>query len=336
MTLRTMDDASVHKREEGQAQNHQPPSGWGDAQDSLAAASGLSILLVEGHQPPALAVSNNNSICRAFQSSPEYVGLCDPYCGVAFERAHKAGGVAHYRCHAGLHCFAMPLELSPERDMAVIGGRAFLTSADYRTLAERFRSGDLQDLLSGELFQNVVFAARQDLDDLARRIEETSRELTAKGRVTTPETRPAAARREVAQEVIAHAEESAQTKTSSPVEQRDSVAEEQAARQEADSRRALLHNRYFQAESDFKEACDSALELLAGKHKLVSLALLLREQGTFVPACCKGRFEEAPVQVEIGLKDARLFATAKAATSLVLRETSEGFKPAGTIRKQVS
>jgi putative methionine-R-sulfoxide reductase with GAF domain len=36
------------------------------------------------------------------------------------------------------------------------------------------------------------------------------------------------------------------------------------------------------------------------------------------------------------MKDARLFATAKAATSLVLRETPDGFKPAGTIRKQTA
>ena len=120
-----MDDASVQEREEGQAQNHQTPSGWVDAQDSLAAASGLSVLLVEGHQPPALAVSNNNSICRAFQSSPDYVRLCDPYCGVAFERAIKAKGVTHYRCHAGLHCFTMPVELGTKRQLAVIGGRAF-------------------------------------------------------------------------------------------------------------------------------------------------------------------------------------------------------------------
>jgi hypothetical protein len=47
------------------------PSGWKETQEVLAASSGLSLLLVKGHQPPAIAVSNNNSICEAFQSSPE-------------------------------------------------------------------------------------------------------------------------------------------------------------------------------------------------------------------------------------------------------------------------
>jgi diguanylate cyclase (GGDEF)-like protein len=328
-----MDDASVQEREEGQAQNHQTPNGWVDAQESLAAASGLSVLLVEGHQPPALAVSNNNSICRAFQSSPDYVRLCDPYCGVAFERAIKTKGITHYRCHAGLHCFTMPVELGTKRQLAVIGGRAFLTSADYRALAERFRSGDLQDLLSGEIFQNVIFAARQDLDDLARSIEATSRELSTSGRASGLETQPVVSKREPVQEARP---EDAPAKVSRESAASVSLTEEQATRPDADSRSTQLRNRYFQAESDFKDACNSALELLAGKHKLGSLALLLRERGTFVPTCFKGRYEEIPIHVEIGLKDARLFATAKAATSLVLREATEGFKPAGTIRKQVS
>ncbi len=328
-----MDESVAPVRDKAQTQNNQKPDGWADAQESLAAASGLSLLLVEGHQPPAIFVSNNNSICRAFQSSPDYVRLCDPFCGVAFERAVQARGVVHYRCHAGLHCVAMPVELEANRQLAVIGGRAFLTSADYRALAERFRTGDLQDLLSGEIFQNVIFAARQDLDDLAQRIDETARELGAGKRTgedvsSSPVPQPKAAPDTLPEELPA--------KTSDEKAAGDSIIEEQTVRQNADTRSAALHNRYFQAESDFKEACNSALEALAGKHKLVSLALLLRERGTFVPACSKGRFKDIPVHIEIGLKDARLFATAKAATSLVLRETPEGFKPAGTIRKQMA
>src|SRR6185503_20800391 len=57
------------------------PAGWAAVQQKLAATTGLSVLLVDGRQPPALVASNNNSICHAFQSSMEYVALCDPYCG---------------------------------------------------------------------------------------------------------------------------------------------------------------------------------------------------------------------------------------------------------------
>src|ERR671919_967315 len=81
------------------------PPAWLEVQDGLAASGGLALLLVDGHQPPAVAVSNNNSICRAFQASPEHQTLCDPYCGAAHSRAIKSGGTVEYECHAGLHCF---------------------------------------------------------------------------------------------------------------------------------------------------------------------------------------------------------------------------------------
>ena len=148
---------------------------WERWQESVAAETDLAILLVEGRQPPQLAISNNNSICHAFQSSPMHAHLCDPYCGVAFQRAHEAGEAIYYRCHAGLHCFAMPVT-GPDttRPLAVIGGRAFLSSADYRELAERFRHGDLRELLSTELFRNVIFASRHHLDELAAQLAEVS------------------------------------------------------------------------------------------------------------------------------------------------------------------
>jgi diguanylate cyclase (GGDEF)-like protein len=151
------------------------PSGWKETQEVLAASSGLSLLLVKGHQPPAIAVSNNNSICEAFQSSPDYVKLCDPYCGDAHRRAMTAGTIVEYKCHAGLQCFAQPVEIGNKRNLAVIGGRAFVKSADYQTLVERFRAGDLQELTSTEVFKNVVFAESERLQDLAERVNRAVR-----------------------------------------------------------------------------------------------------------------------------------------------------------------
>ena len=150
------------------------PPAWPEVQDGLAATSSLALLLVDGHQPPAVVISNNNSICRAFQTSPDYVKLCDPYCGVAHAEALKAGGTVEYKCHAGLHCFARPVEIGGKRKLAVIGGRAFTKGADYRQLVERFRSGDLVSLGSDETFVNVIFAEAQRLDELAERVERTA------------------------------------------------------------------------------------------------------------------------------------------------------------------
>src|SRR5689334_11553371 len=155
-----------------------PPS-WAELQDSLAASAGLALLLVNGHQPPAIAVSNNNSVCQTFQSSPEYAQLCDPYCGVAHSRATEAGGIVEYKCHAGLSCFAKPVEIGAKRNLAVIGGRAFVKSSDYQKLRERFRTGDLQSLASDEVFANILFSEPQRLAELAERVERAARKQHA-------------------------------------------------------------------------------------------------------------------------------------------------------------
>jgi diguanylate cyclase (GGDEF)-like protein len=160
-----------------QEEPERAPKGWPQIQTSIAESSGISLLLVDGCQPPALAIANNNSICEALQSSPDHVGLCDPFCGLAHSRAVKANSITHYRCHAGLQCFAMPVELDQQPQLAVIGGRAFVSSSDYRELAERFRSGDLQELFSDELFRNVIFADEADLDHAALRVAKAARDF---------------------------------------------------------------------------------------------------------------------------------------------------------------
>src|SRR6202008_1392736 len=153
------------------------PLTWQETQDSLAESSALALLLVDGHQPPAVVVSNNNSICHTFQNSPEHVGLCDPYCGAAHSRAVKAGDVVEYKCHAGLSCFAKPVQLAGKRSLAVIGGRAFVKSSDYQKLMERFRTGDLQQLASENVFANILFSEPQRLGELAERVDRAARRL---------------------------------------------------------------------------------------------------------------------------------------------------------------
>ena len=157
------------------------PAGWAEVQEKVAAAASLAVLLVDGYQPPALVVSNNNSICNAFQSSPDHVKFCDPYCGQAHQRALSAGTITNYKCHAGLSCIAMPVQIGRERNLAVIGGRAFVTGADYRATVERFRVGDLKDLLVSDSFQNVIFSEPARLEELGNRLANAASKFTAEG-----------------------------------------------------------------------------------------------------------------------------------------------------------
>ena len=153
-----------------------PPS-WPEIQDSLAAASGLAVLLVDGYQPPAVVVSNNNSICQTFQTSPEHVELCDPYCGSAHSKAVQAGEMVEYKCHAGLSCFAKPVEIGGKRKLAVIGGRAFVKSLDYQQLMERFRTGDLQSIASDKVFANILISDPNRLRELAEQVDRAGHQL---------------------------------------------------------------------------------------------------------------------------------------------------------------
>jgi diguanylate cyclase (GGDEF)-like protein len=309
-----LDKSSVPERETPRAEprEEQCPPEWAETQDLLAAAAGLSILLVEGQQPPSLHVSNNNSICRSFQSSATRRRLCDPFCGVAYERAMSANEATHYRCHAGLHCFAMPVRLGVEgRELAVIGGRAFLTTADYRALAERLRTGDLQDMLSSDLFKNVIFAARQDLDDLAKRISVAATNYHGDA---WPVPSPAAQGK---------TEPDTSSLITPPIEE----AREELV--EASSESAGV-----QADDTFQEACGSALRALSEQHGLTSVALLLRDNQALVSAYATGLFRGQEIRFELGSKDARAALKGKAASSIMLAETASGFKPVRSAAQQ--
>ncbi len=152
------------------------PAGWAEAQKTLAYSSGLSLLLVDGYQPPAIVLANNNSICSSLQSSPQHVKLCDPYCGQAHDLAMRAGTTAQYKCHAGLHCFTTPVQIGTE-ELVTIGGRAFVKRSDYDALVERFCSGDLKDLLSGKVFENVIFADERRIEQLAGRVKRAAQDF---------------------------------------------------------------------------------------------------------------------------------------------------------------
>src|SRR5207253_4721556 len=86
--------------------------------------------------------------------------------------------IIHYRCHAGLQCFAVPVEIEYQRPLAVIGGRAFVNGSDYQELVERFRTGDLRELASDEVFRNIIFADDADLDHAALRVTRAAREFS--------------------------------------------------------------------------------------------------------------------------------------------------------------
>ncbi len=248
------------------------PPGWAEAQPRLAAASNLSVLLVAGHQPPQLTIINNNSICETFQTSPTHAHLCDPYCGEAFKRAQEAGAVTHYRCHAGLHCVAMPVELDAGRPLAVIGGRALLAGEDYRTLLERFRTGDLRTLATPAVFRNIILTTEAELERLAARVGELAAEVRAQ---EAPPSERGTARRQ-------------------PAELAD------ASEAEGQNGAAI-----FPPDAKLRDAARLAVRALAEAQRLTSVALLLRTEHGFTPLAATGKFRQPGLRFDLKTEGAR-------------------------------
>ncbi len=326
-----------------------PPHGWAEVQEGLASSSGLALLLVEGRQPPALAVANNNSICQAFQTSPAHAHLCQSDCGEAHARAVREGGAVQYRCHAGLNCFVAPVNLGTAAPLAVIGGRCFLRVADYRALAERIRAGDLSDLLSAELFGNVIFASRQDLDALAARVGQAAGSFTRQrgSRGNSPEqpaveVSPTAGADGIPGElVVKGGEEAARHATnghhpSEPKAARskpEEWAEEMLVRTEvaalqAQGGAALAPNaaadthahttRGPQAGGSLEEVCRRAVKTLSEDYGVESLALLLRTDDSFYATCVTGLFEKKPPRVALKPKEIKLLLAATKGDSIAV------------------
>jgi diguanylate cyclase (GGDEF)-like protein len=332
-----------------QATSADLPVEWVEAQDELAASSGLSLLLVEGRQPPSLVIANNNSICQAFQSSQTHAHLCQPDCGEAFFRAAEAGKATQYRCHAGLHCFTMPVQIGTDKTLAVIGGRCFLRVADYRALAERIRTGDLNELLSSEIFRNVVFAAQHDLDELSARVAETSRTFAGQQRV---EKKPARSKTQTnggAQPVVEQSGEQSgeqrdeltratasdeassssrngqgengtdgieapEVRASKSESAKSGPTEREAFRDEAVARRP----RGLQGGGSLEEACRRVARTLTDDYAVNTIALLLRSDDNFFTACVTGDFEKKPPHVALKAKEIKLLLAATQAESIAV------------------
>ncbi len=143
---------------------------WFRLQRTLAEKTGLALTTIGSDGQPISQVENDNSICRSLQSTSEYAPLCAADCGGAHSRATEAGEATEFRCHAGLQCFAVPVEIAG-RQLTVLGGRAFTSSAEYtRFLREH---GDTDAIRTGEALTNMRFADLREVRQAASLVAST-------------------------------------------------------------------------------------------------------------------------------------------------------------------
>ena len=166
----------------------------------------------------------------------------------------------------------MPLEIETEQNLAVIGGRAFVRGVDYRETAERFRSGDLQDLFSDELFRNVIFADEADLDHAALRVSDATSKFNL---APPPRSLEPASANATTENVIEHAVAEAE---SSPAEPDDRIASTELAAPKIDESRSLADSiRRFAEQIDASDPVQTYQSIVAR-----SADLLHAERGSLL------------------------------------------------------
>lgn len=357
---------SENRKDNAKGQNVHVPEDWAILQDNLAASSGLSLLLINGRQPPALKISNNNSICQAFQSSPAHSHLCEKYCGTAYKRVSETESIEHYRCHAGLHCFVTPIEAELEQKLAVIGGRAFLNIADYRQLVGRVMNGDLKSLFNDSILNNIIFSNREKLDELLNNIQKTTfaqladvlsddivdapqikKHELVEQEATVDDNKATSVIHEIkannservvkSEQLVPQPEFTVEHKETNGLEklantqvtqQTDFEPDRLAKIEEPANDRIVGLEDFFLSEAS-KRAYILMLKPLIEKHGFKSISLLVRRGNGFVPVYLTGQFRHSPIQIQLDPWDERLFQAAKAETSIVLKpiQKEENQKP---------
>ena len=103
---------------------------WLRVQRSLAESHNIALTTLSRDGAVIGRVENDNSICRSLRVSTEYASKCAAECGRAFTNASEAGRPIEFRCHAGLQCFAIPVDLN-DKQLVILGGRAFTSTSEY-------------------------------------------------------------------------------------------------------------------------------------------------------------------------------------------------------------
>lgn len=144
---------------------------WLRLQRSLADKNGVALVTLSQDSAAIGRIENDNSICQAMRVAPEYAPLCQADCGNAYDRALAGGERVEYTCHAGLHCFAVPVSIG-KRQLVILGGRAFTSTAEYTRFLGDYE--DLPAVSTGECLKNIKFLDARDLREAAELVDSTA------------------------------------------------------------------------------------------------------------------------------------------------------------------
>jgi diguanylate cyclase (GGDEF)-like protein len=159
------------KSSEEETRPDNPLAVWLRLQKSLAEKSGVALSTLSRDGAVIGRIENDNSICQALRGSLDYSPLCAADCSNAFSKALETGNSFHFSCHAGLHCFAIPVSID-RKQLVILGGRAFTTTAEYTEFLRNH--SELEAVASGECLKNIKFIDSRELGEAAELVTSTA------------------------------------------------------------------------------------------------------------------------------------------------------------------
>jgi diguanylate cyclase (GGDEF)-like protein len=144
---------------------------WLRLQRSLAEKNGIALTTLSRDGAVIGRIENDNSICRAMRVSAEHAQLCAADCGAAYSNAVSGGGQFDFTCHAGLHCFAIPVSID-KKQLVILGGRSYASTAEYTEFLRRY--GEMGAVESGECLKSLKFIDTRELAETADLVGSTA------------------------------------------------------------------------------------------------------------------------------------------------------------------
>ena len=144
---------------------------WLRLQKSLAEKSGVALTTLSRDGAVIGRIENDNSICRAMRVSPDHSPLCAADCGAAYSNAIDADGQFDFTCHAGLHCFAIPVDID-QKQLVILGGRSYASTAEYTEFLRQY--GEMSAVESGDCLKSIKFIEARELAEAADLVGSTA------------------------------------------------------------------------------------------------------------------------------------------------------------------
>jgi diguanylate cyclase (GGDEF)-like protein len=315
-----------------------------ETRERVAEESNLAVVLVAGDESRTVAKANNNSICEILYNSEEFAPRCAEYCGRAVPTAREAGRAVHVKCHADLNFMTVPIK-TEEKDFAVIVGRTFLKSEDFRKATERASAGDWQqfpaeEMISDSNLQAQKTAAAAGVGDSALSVQPNSSEISGLPSESQPlESEISNLNSEIAVKPPAASDDQTNDDQILEIGEQNSESEEQKPKTKTrkpkpenrlagngrtfkDAEEAAAWRSFFGSllDSEYKPACESLLEFMARRYGLENLAWLERRFNHLDAVIATGKFAGQSIQIKISADDERLLEVLQKETALELRE----------------